>query len=128
MLALFPAGIWLEEPFLSIGPFPKPAQYRSRPFLKGLNRSMTIQWYPGHMHKARRMIEAELKLVDGVVEVVDARLPLSSRNPDLQDLTDKPRFLVLAKADLADPAVTEQWVKYWASQGISAIPANLVSG
>ncbi|MDI9442347.1 MAG: ribosome biogenesis GTPase YlqF [Firmicutes bacterium] len=89
---------------------------------------MTIQWYPGHMHKARRMIEAELKLVDGVVEVVDARLPLSSRNPDLQDLTDKPRFLVLAKADLADPAVTEQWVKYWASQGISAIPANLVSG
>lgn len=89
---------------------------------------MTIQWYPGHMTKARRMIEAELKIVDGIVEVVDARLPLSSRNPDLQDLSRKPRFVVLAKIDLADPACTEEWISYWAAREERIIPADLIKG
>lgn len=89
---------------------------------------MTIQWYPGHMTKARRMIEAELKIVDGILEVADARVPLSSRNPDLQDLSAKPRFVVLAKIDLADPAVTHAWLDYFAAQGEKIIPADLMKG
>ncbi len=89
---------------------------------------MTIQWYPGHMTKARRMIEAELKIVDGILEVADARLPLSSRNPDLRELSPKPRFLVLGKIDLADPDCTDEWVNYWSSQGETVIPADLIKG
>lgn len=89
---------------------------------------MTIQWYPGHMTKARRMVEEELKLVDGVLEVVDARVPLSSRNPDLQDLTAKPKVLVLTKIDLADPIKTEEWVGYWQEQGEHVAEVNLLTG
>lgn len=89
---------------------------------------MTIQWYPGHMTKARRMIEESLKLVDGVLEVVDARVPLSSRNPDLQDLTNKPRLMVLTKIDLADPEKTKEWLDYWQSQGERVAAVNLLQG
>lgn len=89
---------------------------------------MTIQWYPGHMTKAKRMIEEALKLVDGVLEVVDARVPQSSRNPNLQDLTAKPRPIVLSKVDLADPAKTEEWLGYWRSQGEKAVGVNLLQG
>lgn len=89
---------------------------------------MTIQWYPGHMTRARRMIEAELKLVDGLFEVVDARIPLSSRNPNLQELTAKPRIIVLTKTDLADPVRTAEWVRYWISQGERIVTTDLLQG
>ena len=78
---------------------------------------MTIQWYPGHMTKAKRQIQEALKLVDGLLEVVDARVPSSSRNPDLLELTAKPRIIVLTKTDLADPAKTKEWLDFWQSQG-----------
>ena len=89
---------------------------------------MTIQWYPGHMTKAKRMIEEELKLVDGLLEVVDARVPLSSRNPDLQGLTNKPRLVVLSKIDLADPVKTKEWLDHWQSQGEQVVGVNLLQG
>lgn len=70
----------------------------------------TIQWYPGHMAKARREIKEKLKLIDVVIELVDARLPQSSRNPLIDELAQqKPRLMLLNKADLADPAETERW-------------------
>ncbi|HHT91122.1 MAG: ribosome biogenesis GTPase YlqF [Bacillota bacterium] len=89
---------------------------------------MTIQWYPGHMTRAKRMIAEELKLVDGILEVVDARAPVSSRNPDLQDLTTKPRLIVLTKTDLADPAMTKLWLNYFRGQGQKAAAVNLLQG
>ncbi len=89
---------------------------------------MTIQWYPGHMTKAKRMIEDSLKLVDGVLEVVDARVPCSSRNPELLELTAKPRVMVLTKTDLADPKRTQEWVEYWQSRGEKVAPVNLLQG
>lgn len=89
---------------------------------------MTIQWYPGHMTRAKRMIKEELKLVDGVLEVVDARVPRSSRNPELQDLTKKPRLLVFTKTDLADPARTAVWLQHWKTQGETIVATNLLQG
>lgn len=89
---------------------------------------MTIQWYPGHMTKAKRMIQQELKLVDGLLEVVDARVPSSSRNPDLQELTNKPRILVVTKIDLADPNLTNKWLSYWEQQGEQVVTTNLLVG
>ncbi len=89
---------------------------------------MTIQWYPGHMTRAKRMIKEELKLVDGVLEVVDARVPWSSRNPELQDLTKKPRLMVLTKTDLADPARTTEWMQHWKRQGETIVATNLLQG
>jgi ribosome biogenesis GTPase A len=75
---------------------------------------MSIQWYPGHMAKAKRQVTEKLKQIDVVFELVDARLPLSSRNPMMDDLVaQKPRLLLLNKADMADPAVTERWLAYW---------------
>ena len=71
----------------------------------------TIQWYPGHMAKAKRQIQEQLKLVDVVIEVVDARLPESSRNPELNQLIQhKDHLIILNKSDLADPQVTKQWL------------------
>lgn len=89
---------------------------------------MTIQWYPGHMTKARRQIQEALALVDGLLEVVDARVPVSSRNPVLLELTDKPRLIVLTKMDLADPEKTSQWLEYWQSRGEQAVAVNLLAG
>jgi ribosome biogenesis GTPase A len=83
---------------------------------------MDINWYPGHMAKARRMMEDSLKAVDFVIEVVDARIPLSSRNPDFDDLfRTRARVLVLNKADLADPARTRMWLKWYAEHDIPAV-------
>lgn len=83
----------------------------------------TIQWYPGHMAKAKRQVAEKLKLVDVVFELVDARLPESSRNPVLDEIIQhKPRILILNKSDLADRRATQQWVSYYAKQGIPAIP------
>lgn len=90
---------------------------------------MTIQWFPGHMTKARRQIEEKLKLIDLVIELLDARVPLSSRNPMIDDiLRNKPRLVVMNKADLADPKATERWIDYFAKSGQTAIPLDSASG
>lgn len=82
----------------------------------------TIQWFPGHMAKARREVSEKLKLIDVVIELVDARIPESSRNPILQDLIqDKKRIIVLNKADLADPKLSQAWVKAYLEQGFKAL-------
>ncbi|MBM7617563.1 ribosome biogenesis GTPase A [Weissella uvarum] len=81
-----------------------------------------IQWYPGHMAKAFRLMRENLKYVDIVFELVDARIPASSRNPELDEvLGDKPRLFVLTKTDLADPARTKEWVQYFKDQGLAVI-------
>lgn len=88
---------------------------------------MTIQWFPGHMAKARREIEEQLKHVDVVLELVDARLPESSRNPILEAaIAAKPRVLILNKADLADPLITKQWLTYYQHQQMPALAVNAV--
>ena len=84
---------------------------------------MNIQWFPGHMAKARRQVTEKIKLVDIVFELVDARLPLSSRNPILDEIIgEKPRIIILNKSDLADPLETKKWVTYFNDQGIAAVP------
>lgn len=88
-----------------------------------------IQWFPGHMAKTRRKITESLPLVDLVIEVIDARVPVSSRNPELDELiADKPRLLVLNKADLADEAATRLWVAAFERQGLPALAADCKSG
>ncbi|MDN6626313.1 MAG: ribosome biogenesis GTPase YlqF [Pisciglobus halotolerans] len=90
---------------------------------------MTIQWYPGHMAKARRQVTEKLKMVDVVFELVDARIPFSSRNPVLDDIIQqKPRVLILNKSDLADGQKTKQWISYFKEQGIPAVPINAQEG
>ncbi len=86
---------------------------------------MNIQWYPGHMTKTRRQIEADLKLVDAVCEIVDARIPVSSRNPDIDAICgNKPRIIVLNRMDLADPEATREWMSYFRSKGMAAIATD----
>ena len=88
-----------------------------------------IQWFPGHMAKALRQVKENLKSVDIVLELVDARLPESSRNPQLAEvLQDKPSIIVLTKMDLADPAETKRWINYYESMGQPAIAVNSNSG
>lgn len=89
----------------------------------------SIQWFPGHMAKTKRMIKASLPLVDAVVEIVDARIPESSRNPDLQSLIEgKPRITVLNKCDMADEKATEKWLSRYREQGAFALAADCRSG
>ncbi len=93
------------------------------------NQKQTVQWFPGHMAKTRRKIKESLSLVDGVVELRDARIPLSSTNPELNDLIEnKPKIILLNKCDLADEKATAQWIAYYKNQGISAIPVDCRSG
>lgn len=90
---------------------------------------MTIQWFPGHMTKARRQIQEKLKLIDVVIELLDARLPMSSRNPMIDEiLQGKPRLIVLNKADLADPGVTKQWLEVFKQEGHLAVAVDAYSG
>ena len=90
---------------------------------------MNINWYPGHMTKARRELQAKMKLIDLVIEVLDARAPKSSLNPDFQDLfSNKKKLYILNKADMADPAVTRRWVEHFEAQGISAISYSALDG
>ncbi|MFB5673560.1 ribosome biogenesis GTPase YlqF [Paenibacillus terreus] len=90
---------------------------------------MTIQWFPGHMTRARRQIQEKLKLIDLVIELIDARLPLSSRNPMIDEiLQGKPRMIIMNKADLADAAVTQQWIAYFKEQGHTALPVDAQTG
>ena len=89
---------------------------------------MNIQWYPGHMTKTRRQIEADLKQVDAVCEIVDARIPVSSRNPDIDAICgSKPRILALNRMDLADPAATKKWAAYFRSKGMAVIATDCKS-
>ena len=89
---------------------------------------LNIQWYPGHMTKTRRQIEADLKLVDAVCEIVDARIPISSRNPDIDAICGgKPRILVLNRMDLADPEATKKWAAYFRERGMSVIATDCKS-
>ncbi|MCA9765574.1 MAG: ribosome biogenesis GTPase YlqF [Carnobacterium sp.] len=91
--------------------------------VKGEKSMPTIQWFPGHMAKARRQVTEKLTLVDVVFELVDARIPLSSRNPILDELIgEKPRIVILNKSDLADAVLVQKWVAYFNDQGISAVP------
>ena len=86
---------------------------------------MNIQWYPGHMTKTRRQIEADLKLVDAVCEIVDARIPISSRNPDIDAICgNKPRIMILNRMDLADPDMTRRWLDYYRSKGMAALATD----
>ena len=90
---------------------------------------MNIQWYPGHMTKTRRMIAENLKYVDVVAEVIDARIPIASRNPDIDDLVgSKPRVVILNRADQADPASSKLWGSYFRSQGISVLECDARTG
>ncbi|PRY84190.1 ribosome biogenesis GTPase YlqF [Alkalibacterium olivapovliticus] len=90
---------------------------------------MPIQWYPGHMAKAKRQFLEKLKLVDVVYELVDARIPYSSKNPDIENIIgDKPHIIILMKSDLADPRRTGEWVRYYEEKGIPAISINAKEG
>lgn len=89
----------------------------------------SIQWFPGHMAKTRRLMQGSMKLVDVVVELADARIPASSRNPEIDRLAgSKPRVLLLNKCDYADEAVTRGWVDYYAARNIYALPTDCRSG
>ena len=92
------------------------------------NEQMNIQWYPGHMTKTRRQIEADLKQVDAVCEIVDARIPISSRNPDIDSICgSKPRIVVMNRMDLADQEATKRWIQYFKSNGMAAIATDCKS-
>ena len=89
----------------------------------------TIQWFPGHMTKTKRQIQASLKLVDAVAEIIDARIPVSSRNPDLNKLIqNKPRVILMNKCDMANQTATKMWIDAYARQGITALAVDCKSG
>lgn len=105
-----------------------------RPFFKGWLKmgdfqKQTVQWFPGHMAKTRRLIKESLSRVDCVTEILDARIPLSSRNPEIGEITaGKPRIILLNKCDMADEKVTAQWIKYFRSTGAEAMAVDCRSG
>lgn len=90
---------------------------------------MNIQWYPGHMTKTRRQMENDIKLVDLVAEVVDARIPISSRNPDIDAMVrDRPRLVIFNRADQADPAMTARWLAWFKEKGCGVLETDAKSG
>lgn len=92
------------------------------------NQNLNIQWYPGHMTKTRRRMEEDLKLVDAVCEILDARIPISSRNPDIDVLCgSKPRMVVLNRIDMADPAMVRNWSAYFKSKGMAVLETDCKS-
>ncbi len=91
--------------------------------------TQSIQWFPGHMAKTKRKIKETLPIIDAVAEVVDARIPISSRNPDLKDIIEnKPHIILLNKCDMADNDVTKQWIDFYRKNGITAIAVDCKSG
>ena len=93
-----------------------------------MSEMQNIQWFPGHMTKTKRQIEKNLKLVDAVAEIIDARIPISSRNPDIAQLTtSKPRIVLMNKCDMADEKATKQWIEHFKKQGITAIAIDCKS-
>lgn len=94
-----------------------------------MSEMQNIQWFPGHMTKTKRQIQASLKLVDAVAEIIDARIPISSRNPDLANLIqNKPRIILLNKCDMANLTATKMWIDHFEKQGITAIAVDCKSG
>lgn len=94
-----------------------------------MSETQTIQWFPGHMTKTKRQIQSSLKLVDAVAEIIDARIPVSSRNPDLAKLVqNKPRVILLNKCDMANQTATKMWIDYFKKQSLVAIPVDCKSG
>ncbi|MGX8702682.1 ribosome biogenesis GTPase YlqF [Caproiciproducens sp.] len=94
-----------------------------------MSEAQTIQWFPGHMTKTKRQIEKSLKLVDAAAEIIDARIPVSSRNPVLNGLIQqKPRVILMNKCDMADPVQTGRWIDYYQTQGIPAIAIDCRTG
>jgi len=94
-----------------------------------MTEKMNIQWFPGHMTKAQRMIEENMKIVDAVCEIIDARIPYASRNPDIDRLSGtKPRLVILNRVDQADPAVTALWRNFFKSQGLYVLETDCKSG
>ena len=94
-----------------------------------MSEMQTIQWFPGHMTKTKRQIQSSLKLVDAVAEIIDARIPVSSRNPDLAKLVqNKPRVILLNKCDMANQTATKTWIDYFKKQNLVAIPVDCKSG
>ena len=90
---------------------------------------MHFQWYPGHMTKAKRMMQENIKLIDIVVELVDARIPYSSKNPDIDELArNKSRLIILNKVDLADPEATAKWEQYYKEKGFFVAKVNSQKG
>ena len=88
-----------------------------------------LQWYPGHMAKTRRLIEKNLKMIDVVVEILDARIPYSGRNPHFDDIIkNKPRLIVMNKSDLADKDLTNRWIEYYRKNGLKVIPISCTTG
>lgn len=94
-----------------------------------MREEINIQWFPGHMTKARRMMAENIKYVDAVCEIIDARIPISSRNPDIDELAEKkPRMMILNRVDQADPAMTKRWSEYFKSQGMVVLETDGKSG
>jgi ribosome biogenesis GTPase A len=95
----------------------------------GMAEFAPVQWFPGHMAKTKRLLKENLPLVDAVVEMLDARIPLSSANPDLRELLGgKPRVVILNKCDYADESATKEWVRFYEGMGMVALPADCRSG
>ena len=91
--------------------------------------TQSVQWYPGHMTKTRRRMEQAIRLVDGVVEIIDARIPLSGRNPEIDSITaHRPRIMLLNKADIADSDATSRWIRYFSGTGAKAIACDCKTG
>ena len=94
-----------------------------------MGEAQNIQWFPGHMAKTRRRIAEVLPLIDAVAEVTDARVPVSSRNPELSEIiSGKPLIILLNKCDMADPEANEEWIKYYKSRGIAAVATDSETG
>ncbi|MCQ2441420.1 MAG: ribosome biogenesis GTPase YlqF [Clostridia bacterium] len=94
-----------------------------------MSNTQNIQWFPGHMAKTKRLISEQLKIIDAVAEIVDARIPVSSRNPDLTGIiSGKPQIILLNKCDMADSSATAKWIEYYKNKGIIAIPVDCKSG
>ncbi|MDD7337660.1 MAG: ribosome biogenesis GTPase YlqF [Oscillospiraceae bacterium] len=92
-------------------------------------QKQTVQWFPGHMAKTRRLIKESLSMVDAVTEILDARIPLSSRNPEIEQITaGKPRIILLNKCDVADERITREWINYFERKGFTALPIDCRSG
>lgn len=104
-------------------------QNSSRDDNRGKANKAGIQWYPGHMTKAKRMMEENIKLIDLVIEIVDARIPLSSRNPDIDKLSvNKSRMILLNKSDLASDKINDEWVRYFNEKGFIVLKINAKNG
>lgn len=93
-----------------------------------MTEELNIQWYPGHMTKTRRQMEEDLKLVDAICEILDARIPYSSRNPDIDSICgNKPRMVILNRMDMADPNMTKRWCDYFRAQGLAVVQTDCKS-